>query len=460
MVQYFGESKPAGNYITEALGLGAEGLGRVAGEKYRYNQNRGRLQQALEGFKNVANNQNASPADIAIGLMEATAGIPGAEKYVGQILPLLLQRKAAEGSPNIPSLTGGGAIPAAAGGQAIQGVPGQKINQPTRQQPSLQPGQAPSPLETGEQPLSLGNYLPYDLAGQITPEQRADILRKVNIAGGDVAFARQQIDDYNTGKIGQVDLSNQNVDKAAAQTSRQLTMESNVKDFIDNQVANTTPESDKNVLYSMMQKKLPKFGDLTSAYQHVAKDFANFQKTRNSFIARIPNADVYGIPEVAESILRKSGKSLLDTDPLAYNILEEAYVNKGHSIVTPASIHNPLPADIENVMKSAGDYRDYIYPKSFGREISDKEMMRNIDTALSNQEKEIPQMVNRLSKNWNDSVSLINIYTDLKKKGWFPERIYDLFGELKDNVEFSNQQYREMSQLITPPRIPVNILLR
>ena len=70
--------------IGAALGAGlAQGIPQ-AGQRIQ-------LSNALNQVRGLANQPNVSPFDLAASLMEATAGIPGAERYVGQLYPLLLQ---------------------------------------------------------------------------------------------------------------------------------------------------------------------------------------------------------------------------------------------------------------------------------------------------------------------------------------------------------------------------------
>ena len=106
-------------------------------------------------------------------------------------------------------------------------------------------------------------------------------------------------------------------------------------------------------------------------------------------------------------------------------------------------------------MNKAEDYKQYIYPKY---NISDIAMERNISEAKERQSKEIPKLAKDLEKIWKPDVSLLNIYTDLSKKGWFPEQINQLFDELSPN--FDSQQQVEHTQLNKHPRIPVRYLTK
>lgn len=125
---------------------------------------RGQIQEALGGLKNLP--ANASPTDLMSALINATAGIPGAERYVGPLYESLLQQRNRESTANVP-LTSGGV--------SAQG------NAPRPQQPNQQPGQigaegrAPSSnvdkfFPTNKGPNEAPGNLPQEATGgQIKP---------------------------------------------------------------------------------------------------------------------------------------------------------------------------------------------------------------------------------------------------------------------------------------------------
>ena len=150
-----------------------------------------------------------------------------------------------------------------------------------------------------------------------------------------------------------------------------------------------------------------------------------------------------------------SAKPMLDLDPVAYNILESAMVQKGNSIVDASHTLKPVTPSLHNALNKAEDYRAYIYPKY---DLSEKMMQRNIDEAQERQSKEVPKLAKDFEKIWDKGISLINIYTDLSRKGWFPAQINELFVELAPN--FDSQQKVEHTQLNKHPRIPVRYLTK
>lgn len=425
---------------------------------------KGQLQNALQGLNDIP--QNASPAEIGKYLLSATAGLPDQGRILQALYGPMVAQANARRSPGISEIKAGDPFSQPQpfqGGQAAQTMNGlpiqpQQINQGNgHANANISPQNIPQTSKAGGVGISLGTYIPTNTGTLITPEKQAEILKNIQLQGGDVDFTRNLIKDYNEGKLNFQDLINSNVDKQSVQITKQLQLEKQVKQFIDNQVPKDIPETEKNIYYNLMKKELPKHNDLTSAYQAVSKDISDFNINKDKYIKNIPQADMFGIASPKENILRSSAQNLLKIDPLAYNILEEAYVQKGHSIVTPAKVLRPLPEPIKQVTKSANDYRDILYPKTT-REISDREMLSNITKAQDSQSKEVPKLSKQLEKKWNNDISLINIYSDLKTKGWFPEQIFELFDQISQTNGLSQQQEKEKAQLINPPRIPLRYL--
>jgi hypothetical protein len=425
-------------------------------------QQRERGQSALDRADKEIQQANGDPYKIALAFARVGADVPGLDRSLGPLMQIAMQRAQASRSPTVADITGKQNLPSfmegsfqqQPGGQTPQAIPGQGNIAPQAQE-------KPSTPFVNAAPIQLGSYLPYNLQGQISPEQRANILDDVKRAGGDVDFTKQQIDEYNQGNISLTDLANANVDKQAAQVQRQLGFEDKIKQRIDKQLPKDTPESEKNIYYNLINKELAKgkYPDFTSAWQSISNKVDNFRKTYENYVNSIPEGDFMGLSKDAERTYRGSAQPLLKTDPLAYNAIEDAFVKKGNSIVTPAKILKPLPQNVEKIADSAGDYRKLLYPGfSFFHEVTEDEMSRNIDKAQSEQKDEIPKLSNQLGKAWNEDISLINLYSDLKAKGWMTDNIASLFDSLSDR--FSPQQQKERTQLNEAPRIPIRYLTK
>lgn len=404
------------------------------------------LQQALQ-FANGDINKILPAYAKAISLN------PNLERSgIGQ-MALEAARKSSASEPVIEAI----------GGQGNKvGIPNQNIGgmaSNAAQQASQQQGINQSAEAQKGQGLFLSNFIPQDIGELISPEQEANMLADVAKRNGDVAFTRQLIKDYNQGKIGVNDLANSNVEKEAANVQRMLGFEDQIRDKISKYIPEDTPESEKNIYYNMVRPELEsgKHKTFADAWQKVASDIDNFRKQKEAYINRIPEPQITGVSPEGEKMLSTGGKDLMKKDPLAYNLLESAYISKGHSPVTPAKILKSLPGTISNILSKAEDFRDLVYGPQLGSgEFPERQMERNIELANRGQEQQIPKIAADLRKNWNEDLSLINMYTDLRKKGWSLHNITSLFDDVYDL--FGQRQKAERDMLNKTMPIPLRYL--
>ena len=308
-----------GSQLGQAFG---QNLNQASSQTAQQGYQRGQLQQALGKLKDIP--ETATPMQAISALIEATAGIPGAERYVGQLAPLILERSKANQAPQPQDIIPGGI---SAQGQAPN------FQQPQQQMMGGQigaQGNAPQPqnyanpvLEQGEN-IQLGSYLPYDLGSQVSPEKRLKIIDDVKRAGGDVEFAKQQIDDYNAGKISQTDLANANVDKQTAQQQRQIAQEAQIAQYLGPKLPPNTDPSTQVLYQHLMAKNLSKTKGMDQAFLNTQQDIQNFDKMRGEWIKNIPDGNIMGMTESQTKQHGSSAKPMLDLDPVAYNILESA----------------------------------------------------------------------------------------------------------------------------------------
>src|ERR1700677_4167022 len=118
--------------LPKPTSLGAEvggALGQGIAKGSEQGIQRGLVQHALGQLGDLP--PNASAFDVAKSLISATAGIPGAERYVAQLFPSLLQaaqrRSLLPGTGNAPSSSPMGSAPQGAelSGSPHGGIPGQ-----------------------------------------------------------------------------------------------------------------------------------------------------------------------------------------------------------------------------------------------------------------------------------------------------------------------------------------------
>lgn len=450
MVQILPPKTNLGSQIGQTLG---QGLQQGMNQGFQ----RGLLQQSLGKARDLSQQKGTSPLQLALGLMEAGAGIPGSERYLATLLPLLLQQGASGFLPNLGeqgSQTNTQILPQ--GAQSVE--PGAAA--PNAPHPIANTESRPAQMGQNREVegLPLANFVPMDVGQLISPEQSSQIVKNVIASGGDPNLARQFISDYNKGKIDINELLNQNVDRAFAQTQRRRQLESGALNFINTQLPDQ-PQAFKNVAYGMLARELGKkpYEDLTQAWQQVASEFVNFDKEYKAFQGAIPQGDLLGINQRTLDNLQRRSKSILEKDPLAYNILEEAFKQKGQSIVTAAQVLNKLPENVQKIASGVSDYRPILFPR---HDVSEKKMSENIEKAEREQIGHLPSIVDKLVKNWNTNLSLINIYAEMKKRGWTQDALSRMISSLKNFVDFSPQQEAEATQLAKPPKMPPLFLMK
>jgi hypothetical protein len=156
MVQYVNASPQrveSQRQLFSGLSQSLEDARQMALEQQQYQRNRGRLQQALGQVSDLAK-QKATPLQTSLAFLNATAGIPGSERYVGQVLPLILQQAQAEASQK--------------GFSELGGAPPQRV--PAQGQAAQVARNAPPSLVTRSQPQNqTNNFFPTNLGPNEAP---------------------------------------------------------------------------------------------------------------------------------------------------------------------------------------------------------------------------------------------------------------------------------------------------
>ncbi len=75
--------------IMEQVG---SGLSQSLPQAAQQRSNRDALQRGLGNIKGIANDPNATNLDVILSTLQGLAGIPGSERYVGQVLPEMLKQ--------------------------------------------------------------------------------------------------------------------------------------------------------------------------------------------------------------------------------------------------------------------------------------------------------------------------------------------------------------------------------
>lgn len=176
---------------------------------------RGLLQDAFNKAKKTAGKEGASPLDVAFDFLQATAGIPGAERYVGQVLPLVMQQAKAQRGAGVEPVGGmpqpggeGMPPPEQAGPPGGPGgpPPGEQVEGPVSSQQFLQQSQSqvenlPPPLQD-QSNLFSGALDPTELGmGPIPQTYSAEQIQQATIEDANSGFPEspraQMMEQYN-----------------------------------------------------------------------------------------------------------------------------------------------------------------------------------------------------------------------------------------------------------------------
>lgn len=130
----------------QLIGQAMTDLGKNTPELLERRYQRGQLQNSLDEIKNLSQQPGTKPLDLILSAMKAGAGIPGSERYLGQLIPELAKFAQAGASQNVP-------------------LPGENRNREPMQ-PTQSAQQLPNFLNQSEQP---SQFFPTNLGPQGGP---------------------------------------------------------------------------------------------------------------------------------------------------------------------------------------------------------------------------------------------------------------------------------------------------
>lgn len=188
------------------------GLSQTLPQAALQRSNREALLSSLGNIKNVANNPNASNLDVILSTLQAGAGIPGSERYIGQVLPEMLRQVEANRAQNrpLPGEVSQDQIPPvqARNREAIEPMaqrkelPSRTFGEnrffPTNLGPAGGPGHIPQEATSGQKiPLLAPNELPAAYKAHQARSTAAGIPMTLSEAKAEVDAHQGTIKDHN-----------------------------------------------------------------------------------------------------------------------------------------------------------------------------------------------------------------------------------------------------------------------
>lgn len=430
-----------GSQLGQALGTG---LQQTMGQATQQQFQRGQLQKALSGLQQLSNNPNATPFDLATSLISATAGIPGAERYVGQIFPLLLQQVQANKFKDVPQLGGAGQF------QSASEIPTQQVaNQP---QTSSLPIPLPEPANTSYAEATEGIDLGLGPAPRTyTPEQYRQVAETYTQSGLDPAPAINQMrleDETSRNQLNDLIKGAQTVANISSlRTQRQ----EQFRNVLRNELPNAK-EEDLAVAETIAQK--PEFRNIPNdklRANRVKKEFDLYESSVNNF----ENSSIRKDYDEREYSRQKQNlgtyaKALVDNGQRdkAERILKE----NGWGPVEVSEILNPLSKNVKMGMENLPKFKDVLEEvRAFP---DDPKFDQEMKTALEKRDKEIDKYKDFISKNFQTGIydprtgiktgtSLLQIRDLAMQNGMSYQEFDNMISELVDSGKIKLDRYQE-----------------
>jgi len=407
--------------------------------------NRGQLKNSIDEISRLSKSPESSPLDIMLSAMKAGAGIPGSERYLGQIIPELMKVAEANKSQKVR-------LPGEESTQPAQrnNLPN-FLNQPTQAQtqpeffptnvgPQGGPGQVPQEATAGiKQPLfTVTELIP-----------KAKELAAERTSAGIPTTAKEALQELKELESEKKEY-NKEVDKELQQrTAGQKTYGQRAVD----ELKKLYPEASSEVetIFQKIGEDASKQGKSEAEINHYlaneAKKFKNtIANVRNDMDApRLYNAITRGISgtyknfEQAGADVRKHLEPLIDLGlyDTARNLLSE----KGYGPEEREMIIHPLGTEAKAIINQVPKYKSFLIGTGqFGVSANVPPSLDDIKSALTK------------IKDTDPNFSLVLARKAFEDKGYDWRTFKDALNDLTtQGLELTDDQRTQMGILNEPP---------
>ena len=380
---------PAGRSTFDVLGseLG-KSLQDVVAPSFQQGFNRGNLQNSLEEIRKLSKDPNATPLDIQLAAMKAGAGIPGSERYLAQLIPLLTKSAEANKSQNI-------SLPGEMPGQyqnnqpALPGFlnkePQDNQNFPTNVGPQDETGNIPQaattgkkiPLSTPQQKIADARRIAKERSDAGIPTRAQDVMPEVLAAEEDKRAHNQAVDEELAQRVkGQTDYGNRAVDylknvypkatpeqqtifqKKGEEAAARGESEAEINRYLAveaNKFANAITNVEKDLSAPRIQNKIQR------AFLGTSKDF---EQSANDMRVKLKPILDLGLYDTARKLLTDQGYYPEERETIINPLSEreKTLLNKVPKIPTPKTAALPVVGrvDIEKPSINKNDIKSGI----------------------------------------------------------------------------------------------------
>lgn len=434
-------------------------------ERQQYERDKGRLQKALGEVRGLANKQNATPFDVAAGLMEATAGIPGAERYVGQLFgPLseqVMRKRIGQDFPAGQAVEGG--VQPMQGGAPQQSqqagqAPLQKAGAETQQMLSLQELMPPSQPQQGQiaDPRFPGGTTAF--TAPYTPEAISEIRNKARSLG-----YPKDYEDYLVSNAQELNTNARTAynDKLTSYQAQEKLREDTIanqklfNDYIDQEAPEFAKNPDERELARIAGEEEQNEPSFAKRMQKVRQKLRPYQAAKES-LNKALQRPLFGMSKDQMRNASQSARFMVDKGQK--DQLKLMIANNGHGQIEEAMLLNPLPEDqeiqlknlpkvtpVENFLKSAD-------PES-------KEYQKQLEQGTQAKQKQMQDTSGRLAQiikpgTWNDpgtNLLLTRKYLMDKGLNYVEAQTTILDAVKRGQIKLDPQQEIDLQKLGYPP---------
>lgn len=335
MVSILPSARSPFDVIGADVGRALQGVLPGAVEK---GYNRGMLQKSLEDIKNLPQKENASALDVLTSMMQAGAGIPGSERYMAQLYPLVLQQMQGKMAKDLPQP--GMGQPPSQQLPSLEGATSSQFGADQQQQnlPIALPEPAFEPYKNELEGIDLGVG---PVPKTYSPEQYREVNEKYLASGMDPApaiesmklqdaVARQKLDDAikATQTVGNIaDLRAQQQERIRAKLRSHMPELS---------------ESDFAVAERIAQR--PEFRDIKNdnlRAQKVKQEYDLYQKAANNF-SKVSERSNFNDAEYNRQIRNLGSDAKIMVRNGQRDLASQILSNNGWGPVEVSKILNPL----------------------------------------------------------------------------------------------------------------------
>jgi len=325
----------------QSIGQAMTNLGKSAPQLMENRYQRGQLQGALDEIKNLGTQEDLNPLELMTSIMKAGAGIPGSEKYLAQLYPMVSQQLQSKMMPKGP----GGEQQAPEGDNQVSASQGAAPKQEAQEQLPMQlPTPTSEPYGDVLEGIELGRG---PIPKTYSPEQYDSVTRQYKSSGLDPAPAIRSMQIHDQAARAEID----DMIKGAKTVGDINTLRAQQQERVRTKLREQLPELNPQDFAIAERISLrPEFRDIKNdalRAQKVKQEYDRYQKAATDF-NKVAERSNYNEPEYNRQVdqLGNYAKTLVENGQR--DLAEQILKNNAWGPVETARILNPLSQQYKN----------------------------------------------------------------------------------------------------------------